>query len=231
MTHIGRGKARITLVIPIVLALSAAAPAAGQSETDRGMWTDISVQGRMGDSSWRWKFDSTVRARDDASTLDLLAGRVMVTRDLTRRSGAGIGYAYGAGFPHRSVLREHQFIQQYVWSTGAAWRVSLNSRLEERFVTGHDAVLLRWRQRARVTWPLGASGRLHGVAAGELSATTNSTARTPRGFEADQVLVGIGRTLTTHTDVEIGYVNVYSRGGSSRSRHTHVVSATLGMSL
>ena len=232
MTHIGRGEASMTLVIPIVLALGAAAPAAGQGETDHGMWTNVSVQGPLGaGSSWRWTFDSVARARDGASTLDFVAGRVMVTRGLTRRSGVGFGYAYGTGFPHGSVLREHQFIQQYVWSTGVAWRLSLNSRLEERFVTGHDAVLLRLRQRARVTWPLGASGQLHGVVAGELSMTTNSAARTSWGFEADQVLVGIGRTLTTHTDVEVGYVNVYSRGGSSRSRHTHVVSATLGVSL
>jgi hypothetical protein len=210
--------------------LGAASPAAGQAENDLRLWTAVSVQSRMGvDSPWRWTSDSLVRARNGTGTLDFLAQRVMVTRDLTRRSGAGIGYAYGAGFPDAGSLREHRFVQQYTWSAGVRRRLSLRSRLEERFITGHDAMALRVRQQVRVTWPLGAGGRLQGVASEELFVQVNSTARALRGFDSNRLFVGIARTLTAETWTEIGYVNVYSRGGSSR--RSHVVSATLVMSL
>ena len=115
----------------------------------------------------------------------------MVTRDLTRRSSAGIGYAYGAGFPDAGSLREHRFVQQYAWSGGASRRVSLRSRMEERFVTGHDAMLLRVRQQVRVTWPLAATGRAAGSGSEEVFVQANSTALAPRGFDSNRVFVGV----------------------------------------
>jgi len=212
-------------------ALDAAAPAAAQTETDQRAWTAVSVQGRVSAGSpWRWASDSLVRARDGAGTLDLLAERVIVTRDLTWRSSAGIGYAYGAGFPDGGSLREHRFVQQYAWSTGVTWGVSLKSRLEERVITGQDAVQFRVRQQVRVTWPLVARRGLLGVASEELLVRTNSTASAPRGVDSNRMSLGVRRTLTPRTGVEMAYVNVYWRDTQDRRRRSHVMSATLAVS-
>lgn len=232
MTWMRNGGASAALAIVFFVALGAAAPAAGQTETDQRVWTAVSVRGRVGAGSpWQWASESLVRVRDGVGTLDFLAEKVMVTRDLTRRSGAGIGYAYGTGYPDAGSLREHRFVQQYTWSGGVNPRVSLKSRLEERFVTGHHAMLLRARQQVRVTWRLGARGRLQGVASEEFLVQANSTARSPRGFDSNRMFMGIAWTLTARIGVETGYVNVYSRGGSSRNRRSHVLSATLLVSM
>ena len=100
--------------------------------------------------------------------------------------------------------------------------------MEERFVTGQAPMLLRVRQHVRVTWPLAAGGRLKGVASDELFLQTNSTLR---GFDSNRMFVGIGRAVTPRSMMEIGYLNVYWRGGSSRNRSSHVMSATLVVSL
>jgi len=52
-----------------------------------------------------------------------------------------------------------------------------------------------------------------------------------RGFDSNRVFVGVGRTLTARSGVEIGYMNIYSRKGASRNRRSHVMSATLVVSL
>jgi Protein of unknown function (DUF2490) len=228
-THGGPRAIPMALLI-VIVALGGAAPAAAQVETDMRVWTAASVQGRVGaEAPWRWVSDSLVRTRNGAGKLDFLAERVMVTRDLTRRANAGIGYAFGAGFPDAGSLREHRLIQQYAWSGGAGPRVSLKSRLEERFLTGHPAMRLRLREQVRVTWPL--AGGLQGVVSDEVFLQVNSTAQAPRGFESNRVFVGVGRRLTGRSMLEFGYMNVISRGAARLNQHSHIMSATWVVSL
>jgi hypothetical protein len=218
----------------LVIAFTAlgAVPAAGQVEPDIRVWTAASVQGRAGaGSAWHWVSDSLVRTRDGAGMLDFVAERVMVTRSLTRRASAGIGYAFGAGFPDAGSLREHRLVQQYAWSGGASPRVSLKSRLEERFITGDAAMRLRLRQQVRLSWPLARTRRLQAVVSDEAFLQVNSLTRVPRGFESNRVFVGVGRRLTGRSVLEIGYMNVYSRGGGRRHRGSHVMAATWVVSL
>lgn len=231
MTRRRNGGRNAMPVVWFVMALGAAAPAAGQAGTEPRIWMNVSTQGRVGaDSPWRWSSDSVVRTRDGAGSLDFLYEGVMVSRDLTERSGAGFGYAYAVGFFHAGSLGEHRFIQQYAWSGGARRRVSLRTRVEERFITGHETMLLRVRQQVRVTWPLAAGGRLQAVVAEELFVQGNATAST-WGFDTNQMFVGVARTLTPRNRVEIGYLNVYSRGGPSTNPQSHVMSVTLLVAL
>jgi hypothetical protein len=223
------GATKALMVLPLA-ALAAAAPAAAHAGAGQRVWTTVSVQGRAGRASpWRWRADSLARTRDGAGTLDLLAQRVMLTRDLTRRSAVGFGYLYGASFPAAGPLSERRLVQQYAWTGGSDWRVSLRSRLEERFVTGHGAVRLRVRQQVRVSWPL--TRTLRGVVSEELLVQANSTGRTPRGFDSNIAFLGVGRRLSPRTWLELGYVNVLARGAAGSNRLGHVVSATLVVSL
>jgi hypothetical protein len=228
----GAGLATPVFLWMLMAALGAAGPAAGQIKTDTRVWTAVSVQGRTGaDSPWHWVSDSLLRTRDGAGTLDFLAERVMMTRDLTPRASAGIGYAFGAGFPDAGSLREHRFVQQVAWGLGGSPRVSLKSRIEERFVTGYPAMRLRLRQQVRVTWPLTMTRGLQGIVSDEVFLQLNSTARAPRGFESNRFFVGVGRRLTGRSVLEIGYMNVYSRGGAGLHQDSHILSATWVLSL
>ena len=109
--------------------------------------------------------------------------------------------------------------------------VSLRSRLEERLVTGQDGVLLQLTQQVRTAWPLAAGTGLQGVVSDELFVRVNSTARVSRGLDSNWLFVGIRQALTEASAVEIGYVNVSTRGGSSRRRQSHVMSVRLAVSL
>jgi len=215
----------------VLIALGAAAPAAGQAATEPRIWTNVQMQGRFeAGSAWRWTSDSIVRTREGAATLDFLAERVVVTRELTQRSSVGAGYAYGAGFPDGGSLREHRFVQQYGWSGGARPRVSLKSRVEERFVTGQAAMLLRARQQVKVTWPLAMRRGVQGVTSNELLVQTRTATPASWGFDSNRMFVGIARALTPRQAVEIGYLNVYSHGASG-NRTSHVMSVTLLVAL
>lgn len=234
MTGIRGGQAAAAAAIALCLnAVGLAAPAAGQTAPDVRVWTTVSVQGRVAtDSPWRWSSDSLVRARDGAGTLDFVAERIMVTRDVARRSSVGVGYAHGQGFTDAGSLREHRFVQQYAWSRGSvSRRLSLKTRVEERFVTGQDAMLLRVRQQVRITWPLLPRQGLLGVATEELFVRANSTKLTRRGFDSNRVFVGVARPLTPRSSMEIGYLHVLSRSASGAYRRSHVMSATLAVGL
>jgi len=216
----------------LFVALVAAVPAAAQTGTEPRVWMEVSVQGHMGsDSPWRWATNSLVRTRNGAGTIDFMAGWVAANRDLTQRSAAGVGYAFGAGFPDTGFLREHRFVQQYRWRADVAGRVSFRTQLEERFISGDDAMRIRVRERFRLTWPLAASGTLRAVVSEEVFLKINSTARAARGFDSNELFVGIGRSVTPRTAVEIGYMNVYSPVARSRTRHSHVMSAALAVLL
>jgi Protein of unknown function (DUF2490). len=217
--------------ILLLLVALGAVPAAAQTEAEPRVWMEVSVQGRMGpDSSWRWAADSLVRTRNGASTIDFMGEWVSANRDLTERSAVGMGYAFVAGFPDTGFLREHRFVQQYRWRDSQG-RVSFRTQLEERFVSGDNAMAVRVRERFRATWPLAARGTLRAVVSEEVLVNVNSTARTHRGFDSNQLFVGIGHKVTAKSGVEIGYLNVYSPGASRRTRHSHVMSVTLVVSL
>jgi hypothetical protein len=216
----------------LLFALGLATPAWSQTVTDERVWTTFTAQGRLGAGSpWRWSSDTLVRTRDGARTKDFLAGRVLITRELTRGSSAGFGYAYGAGFPgDGGTVGEHRFMQQYVWSGFTAdRRLSFRTRLEERVIEGNNSVVVRVRQQVRVNWPIAASRRLQLVAFEEVFVNASSTARVARGFDSNRVFAGVRQAVTPRSSVEVGYLNVYTRLRPGITRRSHILSAILAV--
>jgi hypothetical protein len=224
-----RCDARVILV-GILLVIAHAGPARSQTVTDNRVWTALALQGRIAtESPWRWSTDVLFRMRDGASTRDFIAGRVIIGRDLTRRSSAGLGYAYGAGFLNGGgTFDEHRFVQQYVWSAPVTvGALSLRSRLEERLIEGNSGVQLRARQQVRLSRDLVATGRLQVVLSEEAFVNANSTSRAARGFESNRVFAGVRQMMTARTGVEVGYLNLYARSRSAPSRRSHVLSVAI----
>jgi len=221
--------AAAVLAATVVVALGMAAPAAGQAATGQGVWTVVSMRGQVrADAGWRWNADSYVQSRDCVRTLDQVLEQVMVTRDVGRGVGVGIGYGVGAGFRDSGALLEHRLTQQIAWSGGVHTRVSLKSLVEERFIGGRDAMLLRARQQVRVAWPLAAEGRMRGVVSEEVLVQADARALTSFRLDGSRLFVGIGRTLKPGSAVEIGYLNAYS---SASRQSSHVLLASLAVSV
>ena len=231
MTRQRNGRRNVMPLVWFLMALWEAAPAAAQAGAEPRIWTNVSMQGRFEPgSAWLWTADSIVLTRAGAGALDSLAEQFIVTRNLTERSSVGVGYAYAAGFPDAGLLLEHRFVQQYAWSGGVKRRVSLRNRVEERFVTGKGAMLLRVRPQVRVTWPLDAKSGLRGVASDELFVQASSATPASWGLDNNRMSLGIARTVTPRNAVEIGYLNVYAHGASG-NRTIHVLSVTLTVAL
>jgi len=208
-------------------------PGYAQTTTEQRVWTAVSLQGHVGgsDSPWRWAADSLLRTRDGARTMDFAGEWISVGRSLTGRSVVGVGYAYGAGFPDTGSVREHRFIQQYTWTAGSAWRVSSRTRVEERFLSGRPGMLVRVREQVRATWPLASRGMLRGVLSGEVLVRANSPIWLSRGFDSSRVFVGVGRKVSRRSLVETGYEHVYTAGASGIGQHSHILSATVILSM
>jgi hypothetical protein len=226
-----RGKTRGAKLLLMVLIFLGVTPAArAQTATEEGLWASASIQGNVrADSSWRWSADMLVRSRDGAGTLDFAAGGFMLSRRVTKRTTAGAAYLYAAGFPESGPLFEHRFLQQVMWKRGDRTVVSFKTRLEERFVSGQNA-LLRVRQQVRVAWPLVSRGRLQGIVAEELFVQSEARALAFR-LDGHRLLLGVGRPLTERSVVEIGYMHVYAGHGSPRSRRSHVMSIAVSKTL
>ena len=213
-------------------ALGLAAPAVGQTATDEGVWTAVSLRGKVSpDTAWRWSADSFLQSRDGLQTLDVALGHVMVMRDAGRQASVGLGYAVGAGFRTSGPLLEQRLTQLVSWTGGRRTRVALRSLFEERFIGGRGAMLLRAREQVRVVWPIAAQRQLRAIVSEEVLVQADTRALTAPRLDGNRVFVGLGRTLSPGSSIEIGYLNVYSSAGLNRHQRSHVLSASLAVSL
>jgi Protein of unknown function (DUF2490) len=232
MTRKHNGAVAAILAVTLLASLGAPVTATGQTAADASVWTAASLRGRVSaDGAWRWTADSLVQSRDGVQTLDSGLGLVTITRDVSPRVGVGFGYGFGAGFPDSGALLEHRFTQQVTWSSGLRTRLSVRSVVEERFMAGRDSMLLRARQQVRLVWPLADRGRLRGIVSEEVLVQADSRALTSPRLNGNRVFVGIGRTLTPRSTMEVGYLDAYSIAGSNRRQHSHVLWASLAVSL
>ena len=225
--HSGAALAAMSFVV-----LGLAAPTAGQRAPDSGVWTAVSLRGQLGgDPVWRWTAGAIAQSTDGVRRFDLGFGHVMLTRELGRGVEIGFGYAAGAGLRNSGVLLEHRLTQLFGWSRGVRARVSLKSLFEERFITGRDNLLLRTRLQLRMTWPFAAGHRLQVVASGEMLLQTDSRAPASPHLDGTRFFAGVGWKLTRASALEIGYLNARSRGGGKDPSTSHVLSASLAVSL
>ena len=215
----------------LVASLGVAAPAAGQTASDDGVWTALSLRGQVSaESAWRWSADTLVRSRDGVRTLDLALGHVMVMREVGWRIGAGLGYGLVAGFRNDDVLLEHRLTQLVTWTRGGRTRVSLRWLLEERFINGR-AAMLRARPQVRLVWPVAAQRRLRGVVSTELLVQADVRSLTSPRLDGTRLFAGVAWMMTPDSAVEIGYMNASTFAGSNRRQISHVLSASLAMTI
>jgi hypothetical protein len=213
---------RTVLAIAAMSMLGLAKPAHAQTVTDERVWLSLSLQGRHGDGPWRWSFDSGLRTRGGAGTLDLLLARAGVGRDLSPLASLWAGYATSGSVPDAGgVTVEQRVFQQFLWAARrGALSASLRTRLEQRFTEGNSGVAVRLRQQLRLAHPIGAS-RFSLVGWDELFVHLNDTSRFPRGVDQNRAFVGVSHPAGS-TRVEVGYLNQMIVAGTP-DRMNHIV--------
>jgi hypothetical protein len=219
----------VTVLVMVVAALLAAGGTSSAQTTDEGVWTAVSMRGRVSaDAPWRWNADTLARSRDGVETLDFLYQNVVVGRDVTGQLGVAFGYAFAAGFLQSGTLFEHRVIQQVTWGAGRRTRVSVRGLVEERVITDLD-LRLRLRQQVRVAWPIDRRGRLKGIVSEEVLVQAVASAFLSPALDGNRLFIGIGRPVTPRSTIEIGYLNVFT--GGSHSQRSHVLSASLAVTM
>ncbi len=167
---------------------------------------------------------------DDASRLGQLVVRPAFGVRLNPTTQAMIGYTYVETRPIGGAVRyEHEGMQQLAYRLAGSTRghptLTGRTRLEERFVSGADAVGLRLRQQLKLTAPL--SHRVAFVAWSEAYWAFNRTGWGQRpGIEQWRNFVGLRTTLSPHVAIEGGYMNQYLNRASG-DRDNHVASLSL----
>lgn len=225
------------LALVLMLVLSGATTALAQAPSaatgrDGAVWTALSMRGQMTDTGpWRWSADTLARSREGVNTLDFLFEYVMLTRGVGEHATVGFAYAFGAGFLESGTLLEHRTAQQLTWAYGRRTRVSLRNVLEERFISRRDSVLLRAREQVKIAWPLVSRGRLTGIVSGEILVQADARRVSTAALDGDRLFAGVGRRLTPHSTMEVGYLNVLARAGAHGFRRRHVLSLSVATTL
>lgn len=223
--------------LALTVAVSGAAPVLAQTPSartgsDGGVWTALSMRGQLtATGTWRWSADTLVRSRNGVDTLDSLFESVTVTRAVGEHAAVGFAYAFGAGFPTSGTATEHRGVQQLTWAHGRRTRMSMRTRLEERFISGRDSVLLRARAQVKVAWPLVSRGRLTGIVSDEVLVQADARRVSTAAIDGNRLFVGVDRRLTPRGAIEVGYLNVLARRGSHGLRRSHVLSLSLVVTL
>jgi hypothetical protein len=95
--------------------------------------------------------------------------------------------------------------------------------LEERVISGRDAVLLRGREQVKVAWPLVSHGRLTGIVSDEVFVQADARRVSAAALDGHRLFVGIGRRLTPRSAMEVGYLNALVRADGHDHRRSHVL--------
>jgi hypothetical protein len=185
----------------------------------------------------RWGVHAEIQFRRDgvlARPQHLLV-RPALNIEITKSLSAAVGYTYTRTYPYGSnpdpfAYPEHRSYQDLTFQHDLAeWKMSHRLRVEQRFVsdagTVPDEVSTRWRYGNRFRYALQLQRSLSGQ--WYLSASLEPQIRfgihyRGRAFDQLQSYVGIGRELTEHWKVELGYshqVGVPRRGRIYENNH------------
>ena len=191
------------------LALLAASPAHATDE-DTQLWAVLSAAIPISDEVSA-HFELSPRLRDGP---DQVLTRVSVDYKIAEGLTVTGGAAY-VEFAGGNELRPHQ---QIAFTTGP---LTLRTRLEERFFEDADRAQLRFRQQARLAFPLDTKTQISGGA--EVLYIVQS--EVPGGDQrVDQwrAEIAVRRRLSEHFDAALTYRAILSPRGALEDRLSHV---------
>lgn len=146
------------------------------------------------------------------------ADQLLLRGSLDWRVAQGVDLGGGASWVEYAGGREFRPHQQAQFSHGP---LHFRTRVEERFFAGADRAQIRLRQRIQVTVPL--ADRLRGMANGELLYIARPESRTGSArVDSWRANVAASYRLSSHAELSVGYLAIYSPRTDARGRLSHV---------
>ena len=218
--------------VGILLALIAACtPVFSETDHDGRTWFNLTAQGRLGPSRWRWYFDVQERNRNSGGDADQFVVRPAIGYSLTENSTVWAGYAYTANFNTTGgVLDENRIFEQYLWSRPAGrGNLSARTRMEQRYFENTEKVTWRLREQVRFVRPLERQPWLAPIVWEEILFHLNSTSRAQHGLDQNRVFAGVGLNVSPKARIEVGYMNQFSHS-TGLNRMNHILSTVVSLS-
>jgi len=178
--------------------------------SDTGLWAIATVKHGLNEK-WVGSLSSQLRFHRDIGPLERVVLRPSLDYRVSQRLTATAGY--DAHFIRSPSAKIEQRLWQQLLYRLPAGRVNLSGRLrlEQRFIEHINGAAVRLRIYAKATRPLGRSP-WYAALRDEIAFGLNSLQGGPRdGFDQNRLFVGLGRTLSPGSSIEVGYQMHYAR--------------------
>lgn len=221
------------LLVALMLVLAAPATAA---DDDSAAWAIVSGSGRIepgGQATpWRYALDAAWRDFNRAPGLQQYVLGGSVGYDLNPAMTLSAGYSFYLSDPGAGSDRnEHRLMQQFQWRA-ARWdwgKLSLRTRLEQRFREHSDDTGLRLRQKVALAVPLTAHDVTLLVSTEHFTNLNDTDYGAQSGFGQLRSYLGFRMPMTERSALDAGYMHQWiNRSGSAdRVNHTAMLQLRL----
>ncbi|MBX9878443.1 MAG: DUF2490 domain-containing protein [Candidatus Obscuribacterales bacterium] len=204
-------KAAILLLAQLPLCDLTASPAAAQVEKDWGLWSPIYFNAPIRKRWWGY-LELNPRINNNVQRFDQLLVRPAIGFRFLRNGYVYNGFCWISNYniPGRIPANEYRIFQQALfnneWNTRVGKFVITNrTRLEERLSDFVNGCAIRARHQVRGTYTIGKTN-WYLAGSNELFINLNSLQTDIKsGFDQNRLYAGVGRNISKHTSVELGY--------------------------
>lgn len=197
------------------------------SEEDTRLWQALIAEGNITDNV-RWYAEAQARWKNDLQTFDQGFLRPALNIALTKKASIWLGYLYadiktanGHSYEDR-WWQQFQYVSKYNDFTWLS-----RSRLEQRHLDDGDKTSHRFRQQARISWPINHRNDLSYLVWDEALWNLNDSKWAgDSGFNQNRLFTGVMWKYTNASRLEIGYLNQYVNGSNGApNQMNHVISS------
>ncbi len=229
---------RCILTRSLILLALIAGNAQAYASQDWHTWGAIVASGKISEQSSTLRFwlEGQGRFNDDSSRFNQGIVRTALGKVVAPRTALWAGYAFIPNNPpgRGDTIVEHRAWQQLTWSTGSllpGFTLATRTRLEQRTIEGTDDTGWRFRQLAKLTWPIAASEWLYLSLWDEIFLNFNDTDwGADGGLDQNRLFGGIGINLSANAKTEIGYLHQFVRRAGRSDQQNHILSLTVLLS-
>ena len=200
MNHINRLFLSILLILKFNVIFA--------NENDLQSWNIITMT--KSQSYLTYSLESQLRFGDDTSRLSQAIIRPSIGYELTKQHSLWLGYGWiyttkpfsNQSFDEHRLWQQYLFMQEY-----ALGKISVRTRLEERFIEGTSKTGFRLRELIKIQRPFVHTMPFYIVGSNEIFIQVNNTIKTGNnsGFEQNRLFIGFGFYPEKKWSLELGY--------------------------
>ncbi|HCN27545.1 MAG TPA: hypothetical protein DIT64_01910 [Verrucomicrobiales bacterium] len=229
-------------VVLFLLAIcEATASARDQHADNHNLWLNYVGDHPLSGSPWGLHLEAQVRREDWGDEWQQLLLRPGVNYQISPTLSASAGWAYVRTYPYGELPVAHEFDEHRAWEQ-VSWRTEMlglewqhRFRLEQRWLEEQDArgnrldwrLENRFRYMLRASVPLTANKKTYLALWNEVFLNFGGNID-KNHFDQNRAFIGIGRKLSDHTRIEIGFLEqTVQRRGGDKLENNHTASVWL----